>query len=397
MPVKKRPINGERVWVIDRRFRTANGKEERYRRAAQVQSRDAAEAEERRIQAYFAEHGTIRPLLEKVEPRGEVAKKVYVWEDAVEHYKKVELPMRKPSVRASYGAILGQPILGYWSGKPLTEIANKHEQKKWEVWAFTLLPNNGSRMKHHIVLRSVLKSVAPDEDEDGPGLMLSEVPRFIPLPKPDEKTIEIPHPEDVQAIMNEGRDGRTPKYCRGRAIKRAQLAFALSFWAGLRAGEVRALRKRDVDKRRKVINVRLSRCVGEETVTKGKAERPVPIAEPLWERLEPRLEEIEDDDYIAVNMHGEPWSDSGIYQSFVRSCERLEIKGSRYHACRHFFATALFGSGVDAVTVQHLLGHKDLNTTQRYAKFVESRARKAIEVFSLDALPRVEVHDEQRT
>jgi hypothetical protein len=63
MPVVRREINGERVWVIDRRFRPSDGKVERYRRAAQVQLRDAAEAEERRICDYFAANGTIAPLL----------------------------------------------------------------------------------------------------------------------------------------------------------------------------------------------------------------------------------------------------------------------------------------------------------------------------------------------
>lgn len=212
--------------------------------------------------------------------------------------------------------------------------------------------------------------------------MLAELPRFLSIPKPNKVTLEVPHPEDIAKIMNEARDGKIPKHCRSRAIRRAQLAFALAIWAGLRAGEVRALKKQDVDERSRVIIVRRSKCVGEETVTKGRSEREIPIADPLWERLEPRLREIEDDDYIAVNMHGEPWSDYGIYQSFARACKRLQIRGSRYHACRHYFATALFGGGADAITVQNLLGHQDLTTTQRYAHFVADRARKAIDVFA---------------
>jgi integrase len=379
MPVSKRLVNGVKVWVIDRRFRRADGVVERYRRAAQLQSRDAAEAEERRIRDYFAEHGTIAPLLVKAEPK--VPEKVYTWNDAVEHYKKMELPLRKPSVRASYGAILKQAILKYWEGRPLVEITRK-EQKKWEAWATVLIPNPGTRLKHHIVLRSVLRSVGPDEDDNEPGLMLADVPRFIRLPKADKKAIEVPHPEDVDKIMNEGRDGTMPKHVRSRSLGRAQLAYALALWGGLRAGEVRALKKRDVDERRQVMVVRRSRCAGEETVTKGRAERDVPIAELLWERLKPRLDEIDDDEHVCVNLHGRPWSDSGIYDALARACGRLGIKGARYHACRHYFATALFGGGVDAITVQGLLGHQDLATTQRYAHFIADRAKKAMQVFS---------------
>jgi hypothetical protein len=65
MSVTKRKINGEAVWVIDRRFRGRAG-EERYRRAAQVQTKVAGEAEERRIISYWEGHGTIKPLLVQI-------------------------------------------------------------------------------------------------------------------------------------------------------------------------------------------------------------------------------------------------------------------------------------------------------------------------------------------
>jgi integrase len=206
----------------------------------------------------------------------------------------------------------------------------------------------------------------------------------VPLPRPDKKQIDVPHPEDIDAIMSEGRDGRpTPKHCRIRSIRRAQLAFGLAIWAGLRAGEVRALRVSDIDVRRMKITVRRSRCEGEDTVTKGRAERTVDIAEPLWERIQERLAELREgeDGYISVNLHGEPWGDWGIYQAFVRACERRKIKGSRYHSCRHFFATALLEGGADVVTVQALLGHQELSTTQRYAHYVESKGREAVAIF----------------
>ncbi len=137
MPVFKRPVKGKKMWVIDRWFSPVAREPQRYRRVAQVQTRDAAEAEERRIQDHFATYGNIDALLEpksrkKVEPTAET--KVYTWEDAVEHYKRVELPMRKPSVREGYSAVLAQPILRYWAGRPLVAIT-RAEMKKWEAWA----------------------------------------------------------------------------------------------------------------------------------------------------------------------------------------------------------------------------------------------------------------------
>jgi integrase len=301
MAVSKRAINGKDMWCIDRRFRRAtDGEEERYRRVAEVQTKAAADAEERRVCDYYAKHGNITALLEGAPSTSKNSAKVWTWQDAVEHYQKHELPLRKPSVRKSYAAVLGQPILAYWNGKPLTELG-KRQQREWEKWAVTLCPNNGTRMKHHILLRSVLRSVGPDEDTGREGIMLDKVPEFIPMPKPDEKAIDVPHAEDIGAVMSEGRDGRpAPKHCRIRSIRRSQLAFGLAIWAGLRAGEVRALKVSDIDVRRRKITVRRSRCDNEETVTKGRAERVIDIAEPLWERLEERLAEIPEGNRSSV-------------------------------------------------------------------------------------------------
>lgn len=377
MPVSRREINGERVWVIDRRLRRPDGKVERYRRAAQVQLRDAAEAEERRLIDYFAQHGTIAPLLQSA-PKPEPIK-VWCWDDAVEHYRREQLHKLKPSSRRGYETALKHPILKYWSGKPLTEMTGV-ALRTWESWATTILPKGGSRLAHHNVLRSVLRSVGPVDDEPGP--MLAVLPTFPPLPKVDSKVIEVPNPEDIDLIMSEGLDGKIPKYLSGRYLRRVQLALALALWGGLRAGEVRALRRGDVDERRKVITVRRSRCCGIETTTKGKAERVVPIAPLLWERLESRLKALGEDDHIAVNRNGEPWGDFGIYQALISTCRRLKISGSRFHACRHYFATMLLDSGTDVVTVQSLLGHQELTTTQRYAHYLERRGVAAVAVFA---------------
>lgn len=359
-------------------------KVERYRRAAQVQLRDAAEAEERRICDYFSANGTIAPLLrpELVAPKAEPAK-VWTWDDAVEHYERHELAKLRPSTQRGYRTALAHPVLTYWSGKPLAEMTGVG-LRAWESWAATVLPKGGSRLAHHNVLRSVLRSVGPVDDEPGP--MLAPLPTFPALPKVESKIIEVPNPEDIELIMSEGLDGKIPKYLSGRYLRRVQLALALALWGGLRAGEVRALRRSDIDDRRQLITVRRSRCCGIETSTKGKAERMVPIAPLLWERLEARIKGLKDDDHLCVNRNGEPWGDFGIYQALVSTCKRLKITGSRYHSCRHYFATLLLDGGTDVLTVQTLLGHQELTTTQRYVHYLERRGRDAVAMFAPKAV-----------
>lgn len=61
-------------------------------------------------------------------------------------------------------------------------------------------------------------------------------------------------------------------------------------------------------------------------------------------------------------------------------------KSMHYHIARHTFATLSLTSGVDLYTVSKLLGHKNLSTTQIYAKVIDSVKRQAV-----DALPQLEI------
>lgn len=195
--------------------------------------------------------------------------------------------------------------------------------------------------------------------------------------------VEALSAEDVAKLLGEQDDDyRRPVLSRKR--RAARLAFALSAYAGLRASEVRALRRRDVVLRRKIITVRLARFDNQEAPPKSGHEREVPIAGPLLVMLEARCENLRPNDYVAAKIDGTPWGDSGLWQALERACKRVGISGSRYHSLQHFFATSLFGGhGVDARTVQGLLGHHSLEVTQRYAHHDKERAREAVKVFSL--------------
>ena len=387
MSVTRRRIRGELTWVIDRRFRGPSGVE-RYRRAAQVQLRRAAEAEERRLIEYWQQHGTILPLLQRAipvrltsenrprDPRGAL------WEDAIAYYRKHALPRLKPSTRKGYEALLTGPGLRHWQNRTLESITYS-SIIEWDA----ALANEGqqpsTRRNHHILLRSVLRSVGPHGDER--GVYLAQLPTFPPLPKVGTAVVAVADPQDLVLLL-----GERPKRSQPKAWQAAQLVFALAAYSGLRASEVRALRVRDIDLERRSITVRLARCNNEEAPPKSGHERRIPfIPVPLLRMLQRRCETLAPDDHVCVNKWGKPWGDSGIWQAFRRNCKRLGIEGSRYHSLRHYFATQLF-RGTDARTVQLLLGHHSLQVTQRYAHTDEDRARVAGEVFEsgLDTDPR---------
>jgi len=377
--VTRRTIKGEKYWVIDRRFRTPDGHEERYRRVAQVQSKLAGEAEERRIIEYWTAHGTIKPLL-AVEPPPKVELvKQHTWSEAVAYWREHVKPAKKRSTGEGYERLLDGPGFKFWSAdRPLIEISHA-EIVKWEGTLASSGLSPSSRRNHHITLRAVLGAVGPHGGEA--GVMLAALPHYPPLPKVGRKRPQAASAADLHLILNEGRTAPI-KYCQMRAVRASQLAFALAAYAGLRAAEVRGLRARDVDLEHGMITVREARIYGEITAPKSGHERTVAIAAPLHRLLEERFAaKPKPDDLIAAKANGEAWGDTGLWQSLQRACKRLGIEGGRVHALRHFFASALFGGGVDARTVQEMLGHQDLTTTQRYAHCDVSRSKAAISVF----------------
>src|SRR6266852_3288319 len=102
--VRHEKRRGVKVWVVDLRFRSRiDGSKERYRRDAQVQTRHGADAEERRVGAYFNEHGSIQGLLSEPKPEPEPkAVLVKTWDDAVTRYREVVLSTKKPTTRKGY-------------------------------------------------------------------------------------------------------------------------------------------------------------------------------------------------------------------------------------------------------------------------------------------------------
>ncbi len=334
MSIKKRPIKGISYWIIDRSFRSSEGVVERYRRVSQVQTRAAAEKEERDIIAYWERHGTILPLMKpelrpskEPKPKPKPASAVPTWDDAVKHYRAVVAPTLKPSRRAGYEAILEGPHMTRWKGVPLKAIT-RHEIAKWD--ASLMRPGSGStRRNHHVVLRSILKSVGPSEDGEL-GLLLAELPKLPKLPRVGRVAVEAPEDADVKAILNEVDDEeRHP--VRSAQRRSARLAFALAICAGLRAGEVRALRVRDV-KGGKIV-VRLARTGGVEAAPKSGHQREVPYEQAGL--LAPMLKQACDgkapEDYVCTKIDGEPWGDTGLRQALDRACKRLGITGTRYH------------------------------------------------------------------
>ena len=162
--------------------------------------------------------------------------------------------------------------------------------------------------------------------------------------------------------------GTTPRAMRDRAL------VELMYGAGLRVSETLGLRRGAVD-----LDGRLVRAFG-----KGSKERIVPLGRPAADALRryiamgrPHLDRRNRPE-LFLNARGGPLTRAGAFLILRRLAERAGLEPQRVHPhlLRHSFATHLLEGGADLRSVQEMLGHADLSTTELYTHVSDRRRRE---------------------
>ena len=195
--------------------------------------------------------------------------------------------------------------------------------------------------------------------EDNPAAALSLPRRPRPLPK----TLSPGEAERLIAAAN----GTQPRDLRDQAL------VELLYGAGLRVSEAIGLGTTGVD-----LDGRLVRVVG-----KGGKERVVPVGRPAVEALRrylargrPYLDRRHRPE-LFLNARGGALTRAGAFLILRRLAERAGLDPQRVHPhlLRHSFATHLLEGGADLRSVQEMLGHADLSTTELYTHVSDRRRR----------------------
>jgi integrase/recombinase XerD len=196
-------------------------------------------------------------------------------------------------------------------------------------------------------LRSFFRFVTGESiRSDNPAAFLETGRRHFRLPETmDRETVER-----LLAVI----DTDVPLGLRNRTL------FEIIYSSGLRISEAAALNVYDVDFNERIIKVK----------GKGSKERLVIFDDRAAAWLKRYLEEVRPilvagGSVLFVGRSGKRLSRKVIWKNYARYAA-LAGTGSRVHTLRHSFATGLLHGGADLRTVQALLGHADLATTQIY-------------------------------
>jgi len=189
----------------------------------------------------------------------------------------------------------------------------------------------------------------------------------IKLPRRGRGLPRVLSPAETERLIDAA-TGSAPRTLRDRAL------VELLYGAGLRVSEAVGLEKGAID-----LEARIVRVLG-----KGGKERLVPLGRPAAEATRrylalgrPHLDRRYRPD-LFLNARGGALTRAGAFLILRRLAEKAGLEPGRVHPhlLRHSFATHLLEGGADLRSVQEMLGHADLGTTERYTHVSDRRRRE---------------------
>lgn len=206
-------------------------------------------------------------------------------------------------------------------------------------------------------LRSFFKFLARE------GFIKNNPILSVSSPKLDRHLPQFLTEEEVVRLI----DSVVPKNQKDELRFRDKAVLETFYSTGMRISELSGLNIEDIDFIGSVVKVR----------GKGKKERYVPIGDHATRAIREYLEKRKRQDRaLFLNKNGLRITDRGIRWAVEKYLRLLSVrKGVSAHTLRHSFATHLLNHGADLRSVQELLGHANLSTTQIYTHLTTERLK----------------------
>ncbi len=187
-----------------------------------------------------------------------------------------------------------------------------------------------------------------------------------------KKTLRLPrffYEKEIDALFEAVKGERTLDF-------RNEALLEILYGTGIRLSECKNIQMKDIDFDLGVVLIR----------GKGNKERYVPFGHYAAAAIQEYLEKgrsvlmkkyQKEHDFLFVNQYGVPISSSGIEYVLNQIIKKSSLTSKIHpHMLRHSFATHLLNNGADMRTVQELLGHASLSSTQIYAHVTKEHLQK---------------------
>ncbi len=204
--------------------------------------------------------------------------------------------------------------------------------------------------------------------QDNPARLLETPTRWKRLPG-------VLSPKNINKLL----DAPAPEH--GRLWLRDKALLELMYGGGLRASEVADLKCNEYNPTLGVLIV----------TGKGAKQRMVPVGMPAQEatdtylqQLRPQLARFDDrrdKDRLMLSNTGRPLERVAVWQIVRRNAQLAGLPDVHPHKLRHSFATHMLVGGADLRTVQELLGHADIASTQIYTHVDRSHLRQVVKKY----------------
>lgn len=198
------------------------------------------------------------------------------------------------------------------------------------------------------------------------GMVSEDLSETLKAPKIEKKIPEIMSPDEVVRLLEQP-SGNSPKEIRDKAM------LELLYATGIRVTELITLRLSDVNMSMNFILCR-----------DRNKERIIPFGTAAKSALTRYLDGTRDEmlenkasDVLFANCSGQPMSRQGFWKLIKYYAKKADIKADiTPHTLRHSFAAHLVENGADLRSVQEMLGHSDISTTQIYANLNHNHIRE---------------------
>lgn len=223
-----------------------------------------------------------------------------------------------------------------------------------------LAPANATLARKTSVLKNFYRFLCRE------GLATSDPTAPLQSPRREQRLPTVLNMGEVKTILAQPA-GLSPGALRDTAI------LEVLYGAGLRVSELTGLSVNDVDQEGGFV-----RCLG-----KGSKERMIPLGEPALQSADrylrlgrPHLGKAVKTRHLFLNRFGRGLSRQSVHKMLTRYSRQAGIsKTVTPHTLRHSFATHLLAGGADLRSVQEMLGHADVSTTQIYTHLSRQRLR----------------------